>query len=116
VLEIPESKMDAYTVTFSPSHGYHALTMLAKAGEAAGLQRKTALSAACHALADGILYWRDSGQDLDDLLQEANTPGGTAAATMQAMDKAGYEDVLLQGLRAGIEQARRNAKLLAKRR
>jgi len=116
VLEIPESKLDAYTVTFSPSHGYHALATLAKTGKAAGLDRKTALTAACHALADGILYWRESGEDLDQLLQEANTPGGTAAATMEAMDKAGYEKILLQGLRAGVEQARRNAILSAKRR
>jgi pyrroline-5-carboxylate reductase len=109
VLEIPESKLDAFTATFSSSHGYHALASLAKAAQAVGLDRKTALHAACHALADGILYWRASGQHLRDLLHEAATPGGTAAATMEAMDKAGYEDILLQGLRAGIEQARRNA-------
>lgn len=109
VLEISESKLDAFTVTFSPSHGYHALATLAKAAQATGLERKTALTAAFHALADGIIYWRDSGQDLDDLLQEANTPGGTAAATMKAMNKAGYRQVLLRGLKAGIEQARRNA-------
>jgi len=109
VLEIPESKFDAFTATYSSSHGYHALATLAKAAQAVGLDRKTALVAACHALADGILYWRDSGQRLGDLLHEAATPGGIAAATMEAMNKAGYEEILLQGLRAGIERARRNA-------
>jgi pyrroline-5-carboxylate reductase len=109
VVEIPESKLDAFTATSSPSHGYHALRSLANAAEAAGLDRQTAITAACHALADGILYWRDSGSSLDDLLQEAATPGGIAAATMAAMNKAGYEKTLLRGLRAGIERARRNA-------
>lgn len=109
VLEIPEIKFDAFTVTYSSSHGYHALATLARAAQAAGLDRKTALTAACHALADGILYWRDSGQHLDDLLHEAATPGGIAATTMEAMNQAGYEKTLLQGLRAGIRQARRNA-------
>lgn len=109
VLEIPETKFDAFTVTFSSSHGYHALATLARAAQAAGLDRKTALTAACHALADGILYWRDSGQRLDDLLHEAATPGGTAAATMEAMNQSGYEKSLSHGLRAGIKQARRNA-------
>jgi pyrroline-5-carboxylate reductase len=110
VVEIPESKFDAFTATYSSSHGYHALATLAKAAQAAGLDRKTALTAACHALADGILYWRDSGLPLGDLLHEAATPGGIAAATMEAMNQAGYEKILLQGLRAGIEQARRNAR------
>jgi pyrroline-5-carboxylate reductase len=109
VVEIPESKFDAFTATYSSSHGYHALATLAKAAQAAGLDRKTALTAASHALADGILYWRDTGLPLADLLHEAATPGGIAAATMDAMNKAGYEKILSQGLRAGIAQARRNA-------
>ncbi len=32
VLEIPESKFDAFTVTYSSSHGYHALSVLAAVG------------------------------------------------------------------------------------
>jgi pyrroline-5-carboxylate reductase len=110
VVEIPERKFDAFTATYSSSHGYHALAALAKAAQTTGLDRKTALTAACHALADGIRYWRDTGLPLGDLLHEAAPPGGIAAATMEAMNKAGYEKILLQGLRAGIEQARRNAR------
>lgn len=110
VLEIPESKFDPFTATFSSSHGYHALAALAKVAQAMGLDRRTALVAASHALADGICYWRDSGQKLEDLLHEAATPGGTAAATIDTMNRTGYERVLLRGLRAGIQRARRNAK------
>jgi pyrroline-5-carboxylate reductase len=109
VLEVPESKFDAFTATYSSSHGYHALATLAKAAQAAGLDRKTALIAASHALADGIRYWRDSGQLLGHLLHEAATPGGIAATTMEAMNKAGYEKIVAQALRAGIRQALRNA-------
>jgi pyrroline-5-carboxylate reductase len=43
-------------------------------------------------------------------LHEAATPGGIAAATMAAMDKAGYANVVRKGIRAGVEQCRRNAK------
>jgi len=110
VLELREEQMDAFTATFSPSHGYHALTKLAAAAEKEGLDRKMALTAAAHALADGIEYWRSSGQSLDELLQEAATPGGIAAATMAAMDKSGYARAVANGIRAGIRQARRNAK------
>jgi pyrroline-5-carboxylate reductase len=111
VLEIAESRFDAFSVAYSPSHGYHALATLAKAAQAAGLDRKTALSAGAHAFAEAILYWRESGQTLDDLLQESATPGGIAAATMEAMKKAGYEKAVAAGLRAGIRRARVNARL-----
>jgi pyrroline-5-carboxylate reductase len=53
VLEIPESKFDAFTVTYSSSHGYHALATLAAAAEKLGLDGKTALTAAAHALRMG---------------------------------------------------------------
>lgn len=111
VIEIPESAFDAFTATFSSSHGYDALATLAKAAESVGLDRETALAAAAHALGDGISYWRQSGQPLADLLHEAATPGGTAAATLNAMHKSGYEKALVRGLKAGIKQARRNATL-----
>jgi len=110
VLDLPESQFDAITATHSSTHGYHALAALAKAAQEVGLDRKTALVAASHALADGIHYWRESGLSLDELLHEAATPGGIAAATMAAMDKAGYSRAVAKGIRAGVEQCRRNAK------
>jgi pyrroline-5-carboxylate reductase len=110
VLEIPEPKFDAFTVTYSSSHGYHALATLAAAAQRLGLNRKTALTAAAHALADGILSWREGRIPLDSLLHEAATPGGIAAAAMKAMDSSGYERSIQQGLRAGMARARKNAK------
>jgi pyrroline-5-carboxylate reductase len=109
-MEVPERKFDAFTVTYSSSHGYHALATLAEAAQRAGLDRGTALTAAAHALADGIIYWRESGLMLADLLQEAATPGGIAAATMSAMDRAGFQRAVEKGLAAGIQRARGNAK------
>jgi pyrroline-5-carboxylate reductase len=110
VIDLPESQMDAITATHSPTHGYHALANLAEAAQRAGLSRKVALIAAAHALSDGIAYWQKSGLELAELLHEAATPGGIAAATMAAMDQAGYAGVVQKGVSAGITQARRNAK------
>lgn len=109
VLELREAQMDAITATHSPTHGYHALRTLAQAAQNAGLDGKTALIAAAHALSDGIEYWRESAEKLEGLLAEAATPGGIAAATMAAMDRAGYKRAVASGIRAGIEQARKNA-------
>ncbi|MGA8492161.1 MAG: NAD(P)-binding domain-containing protein, partial [Terriglobales bacterium] len=102
VLEIPESQFDVFTVTFSSSHGYHALAALAASAQRMGLSRETAITAAAHALADGIIYWRESRIPLARLLEEAATPGGTAAAVIQAMDSSGYQNSIHHGLRAGI--------------
>jgi pyrroline-5-carboxylate reductase len=110
VFEIPESKLDAFTVTYSSSHGYHALDALAGAAEKLGLDRKTALTAASHAIADGILTWRESNISLEELLHEAATPGGISAATLASMDRSGYKRVVEQGLRAGVSRAKKNAK------
>lgn len=110
VVQIPERQFDAFTATFSSSHGYHAVRTLAEQAQHAGLARATAQIAAAHALCDGVQYWRQSGSSLDELLHEAATPGGTATATMAAMDRAGYARVVRKGLAAGIGQAQRNAK------
>jgi len=110
VLKLPERKLDAITAASSPTHGYHALANLAKAAHDAGLDRDTALLAAAHALSDGIAYWRETGLELSDLLHEAATPGGIAAATMAAMDEAGYSRAVDRGIQAGVQQCQRNAK------
>jgi pyrroline-5-carboxylate reductase len=109
VVEIPESKFDAFTVTYSCSHGYHALATLARVAQAAGLDRNTALLASAHALADGIIAWRDGKHSLESLLEAAATPGGIAAATATGMDAAGYGRAVRQGVAAGLRRARANA-------
>jgi len=109
VVEVPESKFDAFTVIYSCSHGYHALATLARIAQAAGLDRKTALLASAHALADGIIAWRDGRDSLESLMEEAVTPGGIASATVNKMDAAGYGRAVRQGVAAGVRRARANA-------
>lgn len=109
VVEIPEKQFDAFTVTFSSSHGYHALATLTAAAEALGLDHKIAGIAAAHALADGIAAWRRSSSSLQELLQEAVTPGGIAGTVIESLESAGYRKIIAAGLRAGAKRARRNA-------
>lgn len=112
ILEVPESRFDAFTVTYSCSHGYHALATLASAAEKFGLDRNSALTAAAHALADGIVAWREGAISLAHLLNEAATPGGISAAVLESLGNSGYKNVIQKGLRAGMKRARGNAKLL----
>src|SRR6266404_5317609 len=110
VVEIPEGKFDAFTVIYSCSHGYPALATLARTGQAAGLDRNMALLASAHALADGIIAWRDGKDSLGTLVEEAVTPGGIASATGNKMDAAGYGRSGRQGVAAGLRRARANAR------
>jgi pyrroline-5-carboxylate reductase len=110
VLEIPERTFDAFTVTYSASHGYHALAALAKSAHSLGLDRRTAFTAAAHALGDAIISWRNGEESLDALLHEAATPGGIAAAVMSSMESEGYSRIMQRALRAGVDRARKNAK------
>jgi len=109
VVEIPESRFDAFTVTYSCSHGYHLLASLADAAQAVGLDQHTALLASAHALADGIEAWRESNESLESLIEEAVTPGGIAAATIAAADAAGCKRAMRLGVAAGLRRARSNA-------
>jgi pyrroline-5-carboxylate reductase len=109
VLDLSETKFDAFTVTYSVSHGYHAVATLARAAQRIGLDRRTALTAAAHAMAAGMLAWRQGDSSLEELLQEAATPGGIAACVMNALESAGYDQIVEKALRAGLATAKRNA-------
>lgn len=106
IIEVPESQFDIFTAAYSPSHGYHAVATLARAAEKMGLDRRVALIAAAHGLAGGI---REGEILLDELIKEAATPGGIAAAAMTAMDKGHFQRLVEKALRAAVARARANA-------
>ena len=115
VIEVPEKQFDVFTVTYSSSHGYHALASLAAAAQKLGLDRQIALQAAAHGLADGIVAWRGGNISLDELMQEAATPNGIAATVMRSMDDAGYQRAVRKGLEAGLERTRKIQRSLPSR-
>lgn len=110
VLELPENKFDAFTATYSSSHGYHALAALSRAGKKLGLDGRTALAAAAHALAGGVTAFTEGDLPLEKLIHEAATPGGIAATVMKTMDDAGYYGIIERGVRAGVARARANGR------
>jgi hypothetical protein len=75
-LESREDQLDLFTVSYSPSLGYHALAPLVRAAEKLGLGRKTALSAAAHALADAIVTWHEGDLSLTGHVARSGHAGG----------------------------------------
>jgi pyrroline-5-carboxylate reductase len=110
IVEIEDSQFDVFTATFSVSHGYHAMSALVRAAQNAGLDSKTAELAAAHAIGDAINSWRVHERSLRELLLEAATPGGIAAAVIASLEKDGYTDAIERAVRAGIAQAKTAAK------
>jgi pyrroline-5-carboxylate reductase len=106
VLHLPEARFDAFTVLYSVSHGQHTLHAMTRAGMSLGLPRNVAERAAAHALCESILSLRVSGVSLDELLQEATTPGGTSAAVIASLKKSGYAEMLERALGAGVRRAK----------
>jgi len=100
VFEILESKFDAFTVTYSSSHGYHALAALADAAEKLGLDHKTALTAAAHAIADGILAWRESRFHWTRYCRKLPLPAASPLRLSPAWMNRDTSALVEQGLRA----------------
>ena len=110
VLEIPEKQFVTFSVTYSSSHGYHALSALAESAIKIGLDFQTAIAAA-RRLSPTVSITGGKGKTtIAELLNEAATPGGVAEATMSEMDKSGYRRAIQNGLRAGLRRTRANAK------
>ena len=112
VIELPESQFDAFTATYSSEPR---LSRAGDVGEGRAATRdwiaRTALTAAAHALGDGIVYWRESGKSLDE------SAGGSGDARRDCGgddggdgSRRGTRGRSSSGIRAGIKQARRNAK------
>lgn len=114
VVQVPEKEFDAFTVLYSTSHGQHLLHVLAAEGRRLGLGERLALTAASHALADGVQLWRQNRSSLHRELREAATPGGIAAAVMQSMDDSGLAQTIEAGLRAGLARCRELAQQVGK--
>jgi pyrroline-5-carboxylate reductase len=105
-LVVPEREFDIFSAVYSPSQGYYALDALDAAARKLGLGSRIARIAAAHALADAVDEWRESGTSLQELIREAATPGGIAAAVMAVKERAGYRAMVERSLRAGVERAR----------
>ncbi|HUJ41354.1 MAG TPA: NAD(P)-binding domain-containing protein [Candidatus Acidoferrales bacterium] len=105
-VEIPERELDAFTVAYSTSQGYHALGARVRAARRLGLGERTAWLAAAHGLAEGVRAAAENPAALDALLAEAATPAGIAAETLRVMRAGGYQRLVERAYRAGVERAR----------
>ena len=110
VIQIPEGEFDAFTVAYSTSQGLHALAARIRAARKIGLSVRTASAAVAHALMEGARAPGEGEASLEELLAEAATPGGIAAAVLDTLRAGAYERLVERAFRAGLSRARKIAK------
>jgi len=109
VLEIPESTFDAFTATYSSSHGYRALAALAEAAQKLGLDRRLPLRP--RPRAGGRDYLLARGEHLTGCPAAGGShPRWNRRHRDETMEEAGYRGIVERGLRAGVARARKNVK------
>jgi len=109
VMELPERLFDAATALHGSGPAYVALfaDSLVQAGVRAGIPREAARRLVNGTIEGTAVLLNDRGAH--QIRDEVMTPGGTTAAALVAMEKAGFVGAIHDGVEAATEQSRRLA-------
>ncbi len=96
VCEVKESLLDAVTAMASSGVAYVMLFIesLADAGVAQGLDRATSLSLALQTVAGSAALMEKGGEHPALLRDRVTSPGGTTAAGLAVLDRAGFKGIV----------------------
>lgn len=109
VMELPEPLFDAATALHGSGPAYVALfaDTLVQAGVRAGIPREAARRLVNGTIEGTAILLKDTAAH--QVRDEVMTPGGTTAAALVAMEKAGFVGAVHDGVEAAAEQSRRLA-------
>ena len=109
VMELPERLFDAATALHGSGPAYVALFVdaLVQAGVREGIPRDLASRLVNGTMAGTAVLLKERAAH--QIRDEVTTPGGTTAAALAAMEKAGFVAAVYDGVEAATEQARRLA-------
>jgi pyrroline-5-carboxylate reductase len=110
VMELPERLFDAATAIHGSGPAYVALfaDALIQAGVREGIPRDVARRLVNGTIGGTAVLLKES--TAHQIRDEVMTPGGTTAAALVAMEKAGFVAAVYDGIEAATEQAQRLAK------
>ncbi len=110
VMELPERLFDAATALHGSGPAYVALFVdaLVQAGVREGIPRDMASRLVNGTVAGTAVLLKERAAH--QIRDEVTTPGGTTAAALATMEKAGFVAAVYDGVEAATEQARRLAK------
>lgn len=111
VVTVPEEAMDAVTAVSGsgPAYFYALIEALTEAGVAQGLDRILAVQLAAQTFVGASRLLVESGETPQGLRRRVSSPGGTTIAALEAMERAGLQDVVSAGVRAAAARAKEMA-------
>ena len=109
IVELPEELFDAATALHGSGPAYVALfaDALVQAGVKEGIPRDVAKRLVAGTIGGTAVLLKE--KEAYQIRDEVTTPGGTTAAALGAMEKAGFVPAVYEGIGAATKQARRLA-------
>lgn len=113
VIEIDESRMDAFTALAGsgPAYVFLLAEAMAAAGQAAGLEADDALLAARQTIAGAGLLLAQSAEHPSTLRERVTSPGGTTAAALAVFEDSGLRDITRRAIIAARDRGEELARL-----
>lgn len=109
---VPESQIDAVCALSGGGPAYFAylVELLAQAGARQGLEPRLAYEAALQTAQGTFDYMRQTGADAESTRVSVCSPGGTTLAALEAMEAAGFEKAIDDGIDAAVRRAKELAR------
>ncbi len=109
VVRVPEYLLDAVTGLSGsgPAYVFLVAEALIEAGVLAGLTRPVSSQLAIQTLLGSARLLAESGEGPEALRASVTSPGGTTAAGLRVLEKAGVRSAFLEAVMAATEQSRR---------
>ena len=107
VITCKETDMDAVTgVSGSgPAFYYYIIDKIAKAGEALGLDYKTALTLSAQTALGAAKMIMETGNTPEELITALTTPGGTTAEGNKVLNESDMAEILMETVRKTAEKS-----------
>ena len=104
---VDESQMDAVTAISGsgPAYVYRFIIDMQKAGEQIGLSNECAMQLTLATVQGAVEMVKRTGVDVNTLLKNVISPGGTTYAAMCSMDKDGFDSALNNAIKACFDRS-----------
>ncbi len=106
-LEVQEKMMDAVTGLSGsgPAYIYIMVEALADAGVRVGLARDVAMKLSAQTVMGAARMVLESGEHPGELKDRVTSPGGTAIAGIDALEKAGFRSAVIEAVKAATKRS-----------
>ncbi len=104
---LDESKMnDIIAVSgSSPAYVYLFIKAMLKGAEQLGFEKSTALPLILKTIEGGARMVRESPKELENLIEEVASPGGTTLAALDEMKRRGFEETVIKAMKKCADRA-----------